>query len=100
MDLLPSVLSQAKASADAWGSKLYFVFLPQRERYSDATFRNDTRHRVFSVVKELDIPLIDLHAAFQSHADPLDLFPFRRMYHYNEKGHQLVSDVVLQHIAQ
>jgi hypothetical protein len=100
LDLLPNVLSQAKASADAWGSKLYFVFLPQRERYSDGNFRDETRQRVLSVVKELEIPVIDLHPAFQNRPDPLDLFPFRRMYHYNEKGHQLVSDVVLRHISQ
>jgi hypothetical protein len=100
MGLLPSVLRQAKASTDGSGSKLYFVFLPQRERYSDPTFANETRHRVFSIVKELGIPLIDVHAEFKKHKDPLDLFPFRRMYHYNEKGHHFVSDVVLRHIPQ
>jgi GDSL-like Lipase/Acylhydrolase family len=100
INLLPNVLRQAKARSEAAGSKFYFVYLPQRERYSDATFTDDTRHRVLTIVKELKMPLIDIHAAFQQHGDPLDLFPFRRLYHYNEKGHQLVSDVVLQHLSR
>jgi hypothetical protein len=100
MALLPNVLSEAKASADARGTKLYFVFLPQRERYSDATFANETRHQVLSVVKGLGIPLIDVHAEFKKHKDPLDFFPFRRVFHYNENGYQVVSHVVLRHISQ
>jgi hypothetical protein len=100
MNLLPSILSRAKAFADASGSKLYFVFLPQRERYSNDNFDNEARRRVLSIVGNLGIPMIDVHAAFQNQSDPLDLFPFRRMYHYNEEGHRLVSDAVLRHISQ
>jgi lysophospholipase L1-like esterase len=99
MELLPSVLGRAKSSADALGSKLYFVYLPQRERYLNAGTSDDSRDRVLSIAKKLSIPIIDVHAAFQDHADPLDLFPFRRGYHYNERGHQLVSEMVLRYLA-
>jgi lysophospholipase L1-like esterase len=99
MDFLPSVLRQAKTFSDAAGSKLFFVYLPQRESYLDAGVRNDPRERIFSIVRQLGIPLIDVHANFKHHADPLELFPFRRGFHYNEKGHQLVADIVLQHVS-
>jgi hypothetical protein len=99
MELLPSVLGRAKSSADALGSKLYFVYLPQRERYLNGGISDDSRERVLSIAKKLSIPIIDVHAAFQDHADPLDLFPFRRGFHYNERGHQLVSDTVLRYLS-
>jgi len=100
LDLLSPILNQARSMASARGSKLYFVFLPQRERYSNSIVRDDTRRQVLAIVNQLGIPTIDIHAGFQHYSDPLDLFPFRRMYHYNEKGHQLVADGVLRHISQ
>ena len=41
------------------------------------------------------MPLIDLDHAFRAHPDPLALFPFRRLGHYNEAGHRLVAEAVL-----
>ena len=51
------------------------------------------------MVRELGLPLIDVHPAFEAHHDPLSLFPFRGFGHYNEAGHALVAQTVLRFIA-
>ena len=54
------------------------------------------RAHVLRIIRTLGIPLIDLDTAFRSHPDPLALFPFRRLGHYNEAGHRLVAEAVLR----
>jgi hypothetical protein len=44
--------------------------------------------------------VVDINDGFQAHADPLSLFPFRRLGHYNEEGHRLVAETVLKSIAR
>jgi hypothetical protein len=78
------------------------VYLPERERYVEPrTARLDEwkRERVLSVARSRGVEIIDVHPAFQSTDDPLELFPFRRRGHYNEKGHRLVAETVLQSIS-
>ncbi|HWP58345.1 MAG TPA: hypothetical protein VNL14_10685 [Candidatus Acidoferrales bacterium] len=99
-----SVLADAKISAAAWGGTVYFVYLPAWHRYGSAQSAPVTgiRHRqsVVASVESLGIPLIDIVAAFDAHPDPLSLFSFRRFGHYNEEGHGLVADAVLNFFSQ
>ncbi|MBU6480934.1 MAG: hypothetical protein KGS09_10375 [Nitrospirae bacterium] len=95
LDLFAKTLSQAKSTVSQWGGKLVFVYLPQYERYAKPEFVNKDREQVLRIVRDLDLPLIDLHPRFQAQADPLSLFPFRRRGHYNEKGHRVVAEEVL-----
>jgi hypothetical protein len=100
MDVLHGVLKEAKASVEVWGGKLYFVYLPAHASYSDPSNAPGFRDRVFLIAENLGIPVIDVHRAFQAQTDPLALFPFRRMGHYNEEGHRVVADTVVQQVAQ
>jgi len=44
---------------------------------------------------ELDIPIIDIHEeVFDSHPDPLSLFPFRLFGHYTAEGYKLVAEAI------
>lgn len=95
-DLLRAVLAQARDSAGAWGGALYFVYLPEWQRYNDPTRANPYRDRVLALVRSAGIPLIDVHETFRSHPDPLSLFPFRQQGHYNVEGHRVVADAVLR----
>ena len=56
----------------------------------------DARPHVLRAVRNLGIPLIDIDNAFRPQPDPLALFPFRRLGHYNEAGHRLVAEEVLR----
>ena len=95
-DVLHRALKEARQLVEAWGGKLYFVYLPEHWRYANPSYAEDFHDRVVLLVENLDIPLIDVHRVFQAQPDPLALFPFRRMGHYNEAGHKIVADSVVQ----
>jgi hypothetical protein len=52
------------------------------------------------VVEGLHIPLIDVSQAFQSHGDPLSLFPFRRFGHYNDEGNRIAAVAILNELRR
>jgi hypothetical protein len=94
------ILRQAKAQVATWDGQFYFVYLPEWSRYT--TYRSwgkDQRDDVLALVRGLNISIIDIDPVFQSHGDPLSLFPFRGVGHYTEAGHRLVADEVLRHLA-
>ncbi|MEW6298836.1 MAG: SGNH/GDSL hydrolase family protein [Thermodesulfobacteriota bacterium] len=96
LDLFRDIVSEAKARVAAWGGELYFVYLPSWGRLTNNLGIGDrARTQVLTLVDNLDIPLIDVSPAFQAHRDPLSLFPFRGPGHYNEEGHRVVAEVVL-----
>ncbi|HEX5109948.1 MAG TPA: hypothetical protein VFV95_15960 [Vicinamibacterales bacterium] len=94
------VLTAARSRVDSWSGRLVFVYLPGWTRYAGISWRSDDkREQVLSLVRELGIPIIDLHPVFQAQDDPLDLFPFRLPGHYTEAGHRLVASEVLSQLA-
>ena len=99
VNTLGEILSQAKASVEAWNGQLYVVYLPEWDRYARPEFANKDRERVLRLLETLNIPVIDLHPAFQAQADPLSLFPFRRFGHYNKEGNRLVADTILRSVS-
>ncbi|HEY7218006.1 MAG TPA: hypothetical protein VH985_06395, partial [Candidatus Binatia bacterium] len=97
LDLFRDVLLRAKSSVEAWGGTVYFVYLPDRDRYANG--EDYHRQSVLAVVREIGLPIIDLHARFKRESDPLRLFPFGRFGHYNEEGNRLVGEEVLRSIS-
>jgi hypothetical protein len=100
MALFRAVLLHAKTTAERWGGSLYFLYFPQWERYALPSLVKQNREQVLEVVANFQIPVIAVHSAFESHGDPLSLFPFRRSGHYNTDGNRLVADTVLKRLAQ
>jgi hypothetical protein len=99
--LLRDALSKADARVRAWGGTLYFVYLPGWAHYAESPDLGvKARARVLEVVNRLALPLIDAYSAFQAHADPLSLFPFRGPGRYSEEGHRLVAETVLNALSR
>jgi len=100
VELLRRIVTDVNNRVSSWGGTLVFVYLPARERYDGGNLGVAGRQRshVLEMVRDRNIPLIDLHAAFAMHSDPLSLFPFRLHGHYNPAGHRMVADQVLQRI--
>jgi hypothetical protein len=97
---LRTVLSKAVTSVESWGGSLYFVYLPTWKRYAHPELAPSERDTVLATVKELGIHVIDIHRAFTREPDPLEFFPWRQAGHYNEKGHGLVANEIINGIAK
>ena len=98
LNLFRNVLLQAKETVNGWMGTLYFVYLPDRDRYANGTDYH--RQSILSIVRGIDLPIIDIDASFQKQSDPLSLFPFGRFGHYNEEGNRVVAEEVLRRIAE
>ena len=88
-----------------WNGKMYFVYLPPFERYYTGNEQVGLnildqdqlqyRNFVMQTAKELNIPIIDIHKeVFDTHPDPLSLFPFRMNSHYNAEGYRFVAEAI------
>lgn len=75
-------------------SKLYFVYLPEFDRYKK-TYINKNYNLVKNIVNELNIPFIDIHKeVFEKEQNPLKLFPFELYGHYNIEGYKKVTETI------
>lgn len=76
---------------------MVFLYLPQYERYQPSVQKGQPdREKILEIVRSLNIPVIDIHAAFERLPDPLEVFPFRLPTHYNQQGYQLVADEIVR----
>jgi hypothetical protein len=95
------ILKEARDRTARWGGELVFVYLPEFSRYSSTRSHGSYRRRddVLSIVKGLEIPVIDIHKeVFANHPDPLSLFPFRMYGHYNPEGYAEVAKAIVKSV--
>lgn len=100
--LFTELLEKAKFLTSSWGGQFYFVYLPSWARYAKDVEHGSFcyRNRVLSIVKHLNIPIIDIHEkVFAVHPDPVSLFPFRIHGHYTSEGYRLVAQAIHTHLV-
>jgi hypothetical protein len=97
-----TILKTAQATASQWGGEVYFVYLPELSRYllqDRNNFEFRERGKVLKLVASIDMPIIDIHnKVFESHADPLSLFPGRTEPHFTAEGYKLVGEALVSQI--
>lgn len=102
--LFTEILSKAKTMVNSWGGDLYFVYLPEYSRYKNKfDEHNQFRKKieVIDLVKNLNIPVIDIHEeVFSNNSDPLSLFPMRLGAHYNSEGYRQVAKVISKKVIK
>lgn len=98
LELFRKILVVANDGVEAWGGKLYFVYLPQWKSISDPDFVQSHRDQVLALMRELHIPVVDIYEEFTSREDPLLFYTFRLNNHYNEQGYRVVAYAVLRSI--
>jgi hypothetical protein len=91
------ILKYVKNIVEENNAKLYFVFLPELNRYklrvNDEKF-NDYR-KLINFIKSLDIPIIDLHEeVFKKIKNPKSLYPWKTDVHYTIEGYKIVSEII------
>jgi hypothetical protein len=99
--LFSKILTKAKERTESWGGELYFIYLPSFSHFiepiGDDLYRK--KKEVVELVKELSIPVLDIHQVFLGHPDPLSLFPLRMSGHYNAKGYSEVAKAIISSIG-
>ena len=94
IDKFKKILNLTKDIIIKNNSKLYFVYLPEFNHYQ--TNYDDTNYfLVKNIVKELNIPFIDIHKeVFEKEKNPLNFFPFKMPGHYNVEGYKKVAEEI------
>ena len=88
------ILQQTKDLVSKNNAKLYFVYLPEYNRYKNDEI-DQNYQKIREIVKELDIPLIDINEkVFALEPNPLNLFPFGFHGHYNIDGYKRVAEEI------
>ena len=93
-EMLRKVFEEALRRSKRFGSGLVMVYLPTFSRFADPNYSNESREYFLDLNGKLGIPVIDVAEGFANSPDPLDLFPFRRPNHYNERGYALVANLL------
>ena len=101
-DSFKEILKLTKELTIQNNAKLYFVYLPLCERYKTkdkgcwfkrGEYDNVNYRELKKIIKELDIPFIDIHEeVFSKQKNPLKLFPFELKKHYNVLGFRKTSE--------
>ena len=98
---IAKILKEAEQRVARWVGQLYFVYLPEWQRYArnkDGTFNN--RNQVLTIVNEIGIPVIDFHEVLGNHPDPLSFFPFRADGHYTAEGYRLLARKISDYLKK
>jgi hypothetical protein len=102
--LFGKIIANAKDFVNSWKGKLYFVYLPDKERYGDGNIKNDRylkRSQVIELINNLGIPIIDIHKEFfTKQTDPISFFADRIYGHYSPKGYSEISKVIIKKINE
>jgi hypothetical protein len=90
------ILQLTKELANKNNSKLYFIYLPESIRYKTA-YKDKNYNLVKNIITELKIPFIDIHKeVFKKEQNPLKLFPFEQVGHYNVEGYKKVAKAIYE----
>jgi hypothetical protein len=83
-------------------SNIYFVYIPDSKRYIgvNKTAEYHNYDKVIKLVKELNIPIIDIHKNFiKLEYSPLKFYSFETVgNHFNEDGYKKVSEIIFAEI--
>ena len=76
-------------------SKLIFVYIPEYRRYNSSNYSDENYNKIISIVKKLNIDLVDMRKVFDNENNPKIFFPFEQFaWHYNEDGYKKVAEAI------
>ena len=94
------ILKLLKEFTENNGASFYFVYIPEYNRYKNKlSITDDSQNykEVIQIIKDLEIPFIDLNEElFQKHKDLLSLYPFRSRGHFNELGYKTLAEIIFK----
>lgn len=96
------ILEEANNFVTKKGGKLYFIYLPDKERYSKNFNKEKNSYKkkeVILILKSLNMEIIDIDEEFFLKAnDHLDFFAERIYGHYNARGYEDIAKLIIEKI--
>ena len=97
-----NILFKANKFLKVNNTKMYFVYLPEKRRFSNSFNINEKKFNNYSqilkIVEELEIPIINIYEeVFKKNSNPLDLFA-KNGNHFSVKGYDLTALKILNSI--
>lgn len=93
--LFQHVMKKANDITNAWGGRLYFIYLPSYDSVVNKKRGSDKQNMVLPLIRQLGIPIIDFIDGLSNETDPISFFPLRIKGHYNEKGYRLLAETII-----
>lgn len=99
LDDLKNILYLSKQFVEEYNSKIYFIYLPEYRRYKKNYDDASSGYlSVKEIMKELDIPIIDIHTEiFEKEKNPLKFFSLDADSHYNPEGYRKVAETIYKY---
>ena len=93
-DIFKSIIISTKYYAEKKNAEIYFVYLPDFNKFDDYFIKKHTYSNVKKIVKNLNIKFIDIYSLFLTFNNPKEFFPFGQFGHYNEEGYRIISEFI------
>ena len=80
-------------------AKLYFIYLPEYEQFINDNYNHKHKKKVIEIVKELNIPIIDLENIFKESKNHRRLFSKHPIInHYSSDGYSESAKFILKNL--
>jgi len=100
--LFKQIMKKAKNLTNSWGGELYFVYLPDKERYSNHNVEGDNylkKAEIIKIIRNLNIQIIDVHKDFlNKQSDPLNFYANRIYGHFSPDGYKKIAEFIIRNI--
>ncbi len=94
-DEFEKILQRSLNLSETNNAKLIFVYIPEYRRYNSSNYSDENYNKVTSIVKKLNIDLVDMRKVFDNENNPKIFFPFQQFaWHYNEDGYKKVAEAI------
>ena len=92
-----TILKSAVELSKRNNSQFIFVYIPEYSRYNETNYSNENYLEVISIVKDLDVDIVDMTQIFAKEDNPKKFFPFEQFaWHYNVDGYKKVAKSIYE----
>ena len=93
-----NILKKTKKFSIKKKANLYFIYVPEYNRYK-TSYKNNSYKKILQIVDKLNIDTIDLHQEFfTEQKNVLKFYPFSLHGHFNEYGYQAITKYIYNKI--
>ena len=99
LKIFKEILVKTKNLVENNNSNLYFIYIPDAERYRNKFYPKHQEKKIRKFIESLDVPFISIHEKFFSFKEnPLEFYPFKTRIHFTPKGYNEVAKIIYKEI--